>query len=115
MRFYLININSKNKDLMEEVESLRNEITDQNDTSSVMQEQFKKQHDEVYILKKKLEDESAFKENQVAELKAKFSKRSKSNFSKICTENELSRLSKVCSLSSVRFTCSRLHKYSIIF
>ena len=35
------------KDLMEEVESLRNEITNQTDTSSVIQEQFKKQNDEV--------------------------------------------------------------------
>ena len=59
---------------MEEVESLRNEITDQNDTSSVMQEQFKKQHDEVYVLKKKLEEESAYKENQMAELKNKYGK-----------------------------------------
>ena len=32
---------------MEEVESLRTEITNQTDTSSVIQEQFKKQNDEV--------------------------------------------------------------------
>ena len=54
---------------MEEVESLRNEITDQNDTSSVMQQQFQKQNDEVYILKKKLEEEALVRESVVTDLK----------------------------------------------
>lgn len=61
---------------MEEVESLRNEITDQTDTSSVIQEQFKKQNDEVHILKKKFEEETMVRDAQVGDLKTRFSKHS---------------------------------------
>lgn len=39
-----------------------------------MQEQFKKQNDEVYILKKKLEEENVAREVLVADLKSKFSR-----------------------------------------